>query len=421
MTHLMTYLFIILSCIFFLHTIPKARAAVTSLTTGIALRQEYDSNVFRTPDNEIDEWNTYVSPLVALSSEWRANQTSLRYEPDFIYNNRTSDDTFNHNVFFNSDFELQHTTISLSDTFLQRENPYSDEDVGIDIIDERGRNRYTANNAAVDLKHDFGRRDYYGLGYSYYTFDNEENFLEDFTRQKPYVELGIELSPHWQSILRNTLTYGDFEISDNVVSNQSEISFNRYISPSRTLLLHYIFNYTDYQGDSPDYDVHTAGIGYTATQPETDFHMEVGASHVQGELDEDETTGYLLLNIEQQDRHGTYILTGESGFEGLYFSGDVDGLSRYWLARADIRYQFAKTIRSSIYTSYREDTFVEREPELQEQLLRAGTSVSFGFFRWYALVLDYAYTRLYADRAADEYDDHRFFIELRAQKEVWKY
>lgn len=394
-------------------------ARTTAFLAGAGLRQEYNSNIFRTHQDETEEWNSFFSPILELSSQGRINTSVLRYQPDFIHNNRTSDDTINHNFFFNSNFTLQRTKLSLSDTHIERENPYADEDVNIEITDKIGRIRYTANNAVADLTYNFSEKSHFSLGYNHYLLDYEDPAQEDFIRQRPYAVFDIFYGPRWQTRLKHTYTYGDFEVSENITTNESDFTLTNHLTSSQRIFAHYTFTLTDYTGDRPDYKYHTTRLGFGASSRTTTFLLEGGASIAKRELGEDETTGFVLLDVTGNSRDTSYTFRGESGFEGRYYTGVSDGLSRYWTAGLKINHQLYKNLQSRVYANYREDTYIEQTPETEEQILQSGATFIIGFFRLYSLILDYTYSRLYADIETDEYTDHRCFVELRAEKVLW--
>ena len=393
-------------------------AKTTSFLAGASLRQEYDSNIFRTHQDETEEWNSYFSPILGLSSQGRINKSALRYQPDFIYNNRNSNKSLNHNVFFNSDFTLQRSKLSLSDTLIERKIPYADEDINIEITDKIGSRRYTANKAAAGLTFNFSEKSLISLGYSHYLFDAKNAAQEDFIRQQPYAVLDIYYGPRWQTRVKHSYTYGDFEMSENITTNESDFVLTNHLSSSQRILAHYTFTITDYTGDKPDYKDHTMGLGFGTSSRNLNFLLEGGASIVKRELKKYEKAAFVLLDITGNSGNTSYTFTGKSGFEGRYYTGVDEGLSRYWTAGLSIKNQLEKNLQSRVYANYRDDTYIELTPKRKERILRSGASFTISFFRWYSLILDYTYSRFYADIETDEYTDHRCFVELRAEKEL---
>ena len=413
-------LFCIAICVVALETTPNAVAGTATLLGSITLHQEYDSNIYRSNQDEIWEWTSHISPLLSFSSEGKANKFAITYYPDLLYNNRTFENTVNHNISLLSSFETQHLALSLSETFIQGENPYSDEQIDFEITDKRGKNKYTANNMALTMSFYFSKNDFLSVGYSHYSLDNEDPALEDFDRLQPRAALGFYFSPRWQTMVSHATTFGDFEKTENLTTHKSDITISNYLTPLKRIFVHYSYSTNDYAGTKPDYQYHDSSIGYAnSPSPSTSFSSEIGASVAERDYTEDTTTAFLLVEVTHKSRNGTYSLIGKSGFEGLYYNGAQDGLSQYWQTKANISYRLMKNLQTSIHAQYREDTYIEKIPETDEQYIQSGALLSIGFFRWYTFRLNYLYSRLYSDIETNEYIDHRFFVELRAEKELW--
>ena len=54
-------------------------------TPSVSVSGEYDDNIFLTPDNEVDDYITRVTPSLALNILTQQTNLALRYAPTFVW------------------------------------------------------------------------------------------------------------------------------------------------------------------------------------------------------------------------------------------------------------------------------------------------------------------------------------------------
>ena len=131
---------------------------------------------------------------------------------------------------------------------------------------------------------------------------------------------------------------------------------------------------------------------------------------------------FYILAFNKKLKRAAIDLSGKGGYDQQLFNGTEDeALSRYWSVRGGLNYQLLKDLDSGIYAKYREDKYIERQPEQDEETLETGATLTWLFSRWYSVSVRYVYTRLDADIEINEYDDHRLFLEIKAGKDLLKW
>ena len=160
--------------------------------------------------------------------------------------------------------------------------------------------------------------------------------------------------------------------------------------------------------------------------------------------------GYFNLNYNIAKR--TNISAGvEKGFDQENFSANNNflerdqGLTGYWNYNLDFSHQLSKHLTVTLFGSYRDEKqenllhgFVntsgndsgldtaDRETFREESIFKrdiyeAGGSLAYTFLQWYTASLRYTYRNQDSERINDSYDEHRVFLTLSFQKELFRW
>jgi hypothetical protein len=407
-----------------LGSVMGAQADQTIVAGGGTVRQEYDSNIYRTNSDRVSEWTTVVSPTVSISATGQRHSLSLQYTPSVVYSHLKDRERWDHWLSASLKKDLSEGLSSyINDTFVRAEDPYSDKESGIELYDSRGRNRYWTNNLMVGLGHDYAKESSVNVSYVNMILENDDSSYDDFVKHTPGVSIAHLFSQHWQAKADYFYTKGEFDQADDLENHAGDVYI--YFRPSleRKIFGHGGYTVNRYDGLEDDYDVTRASLGFQQQVSATfDLEIEGGGVFLNRDNRDDHLAFYYLLTVNKKMQYGDMSLTGEGGIDEQQFNSTAGGdVSRYWQVQTDFSYNLTQDLLSSVKFFYREDTYWERNPEEQEEKLQAEASLSYTFGRWYMATVRYAYSRQESDILARCYDDNRLFLELGFNKEFFRW
>ena len=429
-------------------------AAQNTLNGGVAVGQAYDSNIYRTKTGEESEWKSTVTPSLLYTRSEPTNTLSLKYAPGIVYNYRTDDKYMDQFVAATYDHQLsQRFRLHFLDTYILTDEPYEDSVTNnrtnqtyggpgspgkpetIQISDQRGQNRYWANNFSTLASYEYAQQSSANIGYQYYILDNKDATDADFTKHSPHMSVMHHINQQWDTQIAYRFTQGDFDdiepltgssstsdTSEDLTTNATDLYLYYNITPMTRVFGHYGYSETDYDGIKEDYDSHTLSAGAThQVSPAISLGGEAGASLLQRESG-DTNAMYLRVSLNKAWERSSWALSADSGLDEQQFSGvDNQGLSRYWMIRNTFNHAFTKDITGMASLSYRDDTYLERVTQEKEQQLQGDALVAYSFAQWYQISLRYTYINQLADLEVNEYDDHRILLQLSAAKDLLKW
>lgn len=403
---------------------PPSQAEQTVLSGGATLRQEYDSNIYRTNRDRVSEWTTSFSPSLALVDSGQHHSLFLEYSPSVVYSQLTDSERWDHQVAALLERELtKRLTFHVRDTFIRAEDPYNDADVGIELSDSRGRNRYWTNNATAGLDYAYAKESFLKLSYANLILDNKDDTVDDYVKHTSGVSLQHQFTPHWQTELNYFFTKGNFELEDDLETHAGDAYLSFHPSAQGKIFVHGGYTATRYVGLQEDYDLIRGSVGFAHQFSSTfDWGVEGGVVTMDRDVSEDQDTFYYQGELNKKFQHGLLSFSGEGGVDDQQFDGTSErDLSRYWQVAGEFEYKLAESLTANLGCTYRQDKYWERTPEEKEDELLAEASLSYAFGRWYTARLWYAYSRRDADNESRCYDDNRVFLELGFNKEFFKW
>lgn len=411
--------------------VPSAVAAAPKVFNGgIAVTQDYDSNINREPSGEVSEWTSRVSPHFGFRRSGRKNEVSFEYAPEWVYSHRTDETRLDH--FLNAGLTatpLRHWVFEVNDRFIKAADPYEDEDPdaapdqGIRLSDRRGRNRYWTNHFNVGANYEYARQSVAEVSYGNQVLESEDIETSDFVRHSAEASILHRISQRWEAELAGGFAKGDFDDEEDLTSMDSDFSLYRHLSPRTRIQGSYGFSKTDYDRNRADYYSHTISAGM-AHQFSATLGMDLAAGYslLNSDDEGDQDTMYFRASADKDWQRQTLALSASGGFDQQYFSGtDEEGLSRYWQVESLLTRELTRDLTGRVRLSYREDEFLERTPSEKERQFGADARLSYDFGRWYRFEVRYGFTDLDADAAAESYEDHRFMMQVSANKDLFRW
>ena len=406
----------------FLSAVPAHGQSV--LRGGVAVRQGYDSNINRAYQGRQTEWTSSVSPSVSITTTRSTDSFFVQYAPEVVYSHRTDTERIDHSLAARAEkMFAERLRGYLSDTYRRAEDPYDDQEAGIQLADQRGRNRYWINNGTLGGEYEFAQESFLGLSYQHQVLRNDGAGQDDFTKQTPQVSLSYRLSHQWQTKIDYAFTKGDFDISDDLKSNTIDWTLSFLQTPEASIFGHYGFSETDYDGLQTDFDRQNISLGYERTfSPTLAGSLEAGTAFLDRDGQAGSDSFFFRLSLDKKFRRGTLAFSSAGGMDEQQFDGNAGAnLSRYWQAQARFDYKLGKDLAASGHCRYREDDYLDSAASTDKQNLQAEVALTYSFLRWYKASLKYAYTTQNADVITDQYNDNRVVVELSAAHDLLKW
>lgn len=394
------------------------------LKGGLFLEQGYDSNIYRDNTGEKSEWTSTASPVLIFTRSEEHNNISLRYAPRAVYSYRTEKARMNHSVSGGYDADLApRLHFNFNENYLQAEEPYSDlsDENLTGLSDKRGKSRYWANTAISQVEYEYAKESSLTMGYQNQVLENNEAGVSDFVRHSPKVDLKHAINQQWIAGAGYRFIRGDFDKAEDLTTNSPYLDLFYIFSPFTSILGHYGYSQTEYDGTGADYNSHTLAAGMDHRfSPDLTLEILSGVSMLR--LDgSDANALYLHTMLNKRWEKSSWSLSADSGFDEQQFSGVEDrGLSRYW----DVGSKFLHTymdVDATVGLGYREDEYLERPSDKKEQEFRIDIIFAYSFLQWYQFSIRYLFTARNADAESNSYDDHRVFAGLSAEKDLMKW
>ncbi len=244
------------------------------------------------------------------------------------------------------------------------------------------------------------------------------------------------------------------DLSNDLSEYELGGTVNWIYSSRKTFYLSYDFSASDYDAILRyNTNLHnlTLGAQYQHTR-RLSFDLGGGPSYEKTETFDPNWgyNGHLNLNYDIAER--TSISAGvEKGFDQENFSANDNALDRdqgltgFWNYNIDISHELTNDITATLFGSYRDEKqenilhgFVEtlegggnlastdretfrEESVFKRQTYEAGASLGYTFLQWYTASLGYTYRTQDSEIINDSYDEHRIYLTLSFQKELFRW
>lgn len=397
-----------------------AEGAVTSFTPFISFSEEYNDNIYLERENQHDDFIFVVEPGFNTGIRWQKAGITANYVLGHSnYRKNSENDGFRHNADIQSWYDLsRNTRLTVSDTFLKTEEPYSDS------IQDTGRNSrstYYTNSAGIGLSHQFGEKKSVSIDYSYDIMDNDADDVEDNDSHNSSMELIYYFMPHLGLESDLEYTNGEYDFTPGfeewVITTRLVKIVSRFLSVNGEYS-HTLMNQKEGSLQS-DYQVYhpSAGVDYTFSDGGI-FALNVGYFLQNREYGDDQSNMTLDGNIGKTwsfSRHGLINIAGTSGFDDSQLNSDNLGFKIYYETSARAEYGFTRNIIGTIDASIRSDDYVnppEGQEERNDDTISAGTTISWQAKRWLNTSLEYRYRNLMSNFDENDYEENKILFTV---------
>ncbi len=411
----------------------------TSITSGyqatftprISVSEEYTDNIFQTDDSKEHEYITAISPGFIAGILGKNSGANISYDPKYVmYNEFNENDRWRHVARLKGWAEIsKNTRLDFRDSFRLTENPLSESDIAAlraeepgDIIDNTRRtslNEYYRNTANVDFLHQFGESDSFKLGYKHYFLENDDPDFEDKVRHQPYLELTYWFVHDWGFNIRGDYTKGENDISDDYDQINARARLIKRFSRLINGFVQFGYATLDYDENREDADAYSisAGFDYTVSAV-TSLSFVAGYSWLDRDISEDESSMSTTVNLTHNFSQGVIHFTGSGGFKGPNYGAETLGIREFYEAGSSVTYRLTKHISSNAFGSYRDDKWLERTPEREDKITKAGLGLKMQALQWMSLGLNYEFRSFDTTRDEDDYDENRVFVKVTLSPSV---
>jgi len=412
---------------------PCAQGAQLNFTPVVTVSEEYNDNIFLTPDNEEDDYITRATFGGTLELLGRTSGAELTYLPSYEwYNDYSEYDGWTHDL----SGRLWHnftanTSIELRDAYIRTRGTLEGSDyVGATSADplvapditadpnRRGLGEYYENATTARLDHQFGAEDTVYAQYSYRfrrDLDASRYDRSDNDIYEPSIGGTYWFTNFWgveTDLLYSNRNYKNEEDRDEWYGR---LRLNRRLTRHFSLYGQYTHRYLNFQADGDDFEVYEPTIGFSY-QLDENTRIDLGAGYYWQEFDSgDSNEGFLPTALADKVwpfRRGLVGIT-------LLAGSDIDdegvedlGLNVYY--EGSVRGEFAFTPRFSGTASvgYRWDDYPDETPSRTDKTITAAAGLEYQALRWMVLNLDYAFRDLNSDDPLDEYTENRVIFSV---------
>ncbi len=436
---------------------PCSFARLNKLTTGVTTGCEITKTLYR---KEVDDENSQedersqqitIGPIFILESSSSIDTLTVSYKPGLTYDFEDEEHDINHDFTLSVSRNLNRDmVVTLQETFLYSDDPSLLEDNEIADYNE-GRDRYWTNTSKIKSAYTYAKQSMVGGEYSYQLLRNDDstsNENEDYDKQSFDFFINHHLSTHWNSNGAIQYTRGIFDISDNVKEYHANASVAWLYSPINTIQLSYGFSVSDYDSDlRNDSVLHNLSLG-THYQYSKFLGIDAGAGPSFYKTTGNDGDWNYNANLTLQyslSKYSSFSTKLERGYVQSNFSTNnsaelkEQGLTEFQSCRLDFSHKPFQHIDLSLYVDYRDEqqesyitgTLVNQQDEetskyterinIDTEVYRGGGTIQWTFLRYWKSTLGYDYRKQDSQQLNDSYDEHRVYLRLSAQNELFRW
>jgi len=373
----------------------------------ITAQEEYSNNIFLSQNStKIDDWITTVSPGLRFST-LRAGTYGIDLDVVGAYTYYAKNHGFNYwspsgrlNAWYAVTPKL---TFRVRDYLVrsdaaretQYENQYNAEGQYIGdtqpdqylLSTERGVHAvYLRNVVEPSVEYRFGRENLASLLFRNNIYRNKNALFEDSTENTINPLLNYWLDIRNGITLEYLLTFGHFQVSDDLVGHQARGRYTYRFDPKLSLFGEYTFIRDDFERPSVDYDVHNPSMGIDYKFSPTLTGTLQGGYFWQLSADDSRSRGpFFHVGLVQTAQKTSYALFVDGGYSRDYFTAENLGFEKYYRGYATINHQLTQKMGVRVTGSIERPKYSDGR---KDWISDARVSASYVLFRWLTVALE---------------------------------
>jgi hypothetical protein len=263
---------------------------------------------------------------------------------------------------------------------------------------------YIRNVVEPSIEYRFGRENLASLLYRNNIYRNKNPLFENSTENTINPLLNYWFDIRNGVTLEYTLTFGDFQFSDDLVSQEVRSRYTHRLDPKLSLFGEFIFINGHFKGLTADYDVYNPSLGIEYKFSPTLTGSLQGGYFWQFSDDDSETKGpFFRVSLIQTGQKTSYALMLDGGYSRDYFTAENLGFQKYYRAYGTINHRLTQRLSAQLTGS------VDRVwyPDNRKDWIWDGrVSASYLLFRWLTIGLEGGHREARSTVAGLDYSEY---------------
>ncbi|VAW39513.1 hypothetical protein MNBD_DELTA03-245 [hydrothermal vent metagenome] len=457
-----------------------AAARQTTFNGSVTIGSDYDSNVFQTDNNRTDEWLNTLETKMALESKGSDNLVSLSYNPTFTYNNRRETTSKRHDLDMKVQRDIsERWQMTLDNAYSYRDSPNFESNAALSLArqfqraddftqtevvrilfpeivwepqqltyvlsdistryqqataqdqntvsnllntnDGQGRQRYFTNDLSLTSIYKFAEDSQLVMGYTLKMLDNRTGIQADKTGHNPTIDLTWRLNKSWLFEGGYNYSYKHFDTTDDSTTNNPHLRASYNFAANNKLTAGFDYEDITYDGNTASSTNQTFSLSWDKGLDQlTTIDSGLDLSYNNRERAGDERELAVSLGLTRRIDRGSISVSGDSSWTASNGTGSWNDLRQAWGLTTTANYQFRQDLTSTADVSYERRYAWDNQGKTTYNDLKAGAGLSWNFYRWFSLDVNYDYKLLDSDSTyLDDYNEHLITIKLSAAN-LWQ-
>ncbi len=462
----------------------SASSRVTSIFGSLGVEQDYTSNVFHERSNESTQWTTTVLPTVTVVSEGSSDTIALSAGSDLLWNQRLDERDFSHDFSVSATKQmLQHLTMTVSNDYVYYDDhPMQDFDdtlsysekfqrasltireevfrilfpeygeydpaehytLVLNEIDTRyaiaspsdqsrvdallsnssSRRRHWTNDFVFETEYEYARDSSIRLGYGYSMLDSRSAEMSESYEHRPSFGLSYRFNPKWRASVDYELTRTQYDEENDFTGNDTTVTLEYILSASDYFDFSYDYSTSSYDGDGTDLVDQIGELGwYHDFTSHLHLSTNIDANYLDREISGDEAGTGLSVGLTWDLPRGSLALGGSGDYAQIKRNGSWEDIRGSWSLDGAVSYELMQGLAATFDLSYEkryEWPLVADDSTFDDY--GTGIVLSYTFFRWYTISLDYGFHKLVTHSSPiDDYQEHTVMLSFVAAKDLFRW
>lgn len=263
---------------------------------------------------------------------------------------------------------------------------------------------YLRNVVEPSVQYRFGRENLAQLLYRNNIYRNNNPLFEDSTENTINPLLNYWFDIRNGITLEYTLTFGHFQVSDDLVSHEARGRYTHRFDPKLSLFGEFIYTKEHFMGNTADDDVYSPSLGIEYKFSPTLTGTLQGGYFWQFAQDDSRTEGpSFLLSLIQRGQKTSYALTLHGGYSRDYFTAQNLGFEKYYGAYGTFNHILTQRLSVQVTGSVDKVWYPDNR---KDWIWDGRVSASYLLFRWLTLTLEGGHREASSTVAGLDYSEY---------------
>ena len=327
----------------------------------------------------------------------------------------------------------QHYTLVLNEIEIRHAMASPSDQGRVDglMSNSASRRRHWTSDFAFEAEYEFARDSSIRLGYAYSMLDNRSAEMSESYEHRPSVGLSYRFNPKWMASVDYEFTRSQYDLENDFTGNDTRVSVDYTLSASDRFSFSYGYSKSSYDGDGTDYNDQTGGLSWSHDFS-NHLHLTstVDANYLDREMGGDEAGGGISAHLTWDLPRGSVSVGAGLDSVEIKQNGSWEDVRESWTVDGAVSYELLQDLAATFDLSYEkrhewslltdEGTLPADDPTFDDY--GAGISLSYTFFRWYTVSLDYGFHKLVTHSSpVDDYQEHTVMLTFVASKDLFRW